>query len=59
MKKLTEEWKKDVYDRSNDVDPENKEDWYSLALGYALGKGKTPKFAIKFASHIRYKTELG
>lgn len=59
MDQITKEWKQDVYDRSDRVDPENGEDWYSLALGYALGKGHSPEFSIKFANYIRYETDFG
>lgn len=57
--KLTQEWKKEVFDNSDNVDPENSQDWYSLALGFALGKGCNPDDSHKFATHIRYNTDYG
>lgn len=35
------------------------EDWYSLSVGWALGKGLTSEEAHEFAYYIRYNTEMG
>lgn len=56
---LVKQWKEEVSDRAKEVDPNNKEDWYSLCLGWAIGKGLTPDDAYAFATYIRYKTNLG
>jgi hypothetical protein len=35
-----ESWKRDVWDRQSEVDPDNEtHDWRSLALGYFIGLG--------------------
>jgi len=49
----------EVHDDSNNIDPENELEWYSLTVGWAIGKGIKPKDAHGFASYIRYKTNLG
>lgn len=56
---LVTAFKIEVHDRSEEIDPENDEDWCSLTLGWAIGKGLSPDDALAFASHIRYHTELG
>lgn len=38
--------------------PSGTEDWYSLTVGWALGKGLTSEEAHEFASHIRYNTDM-
>lgn len=40
------------------IDPYNSEDWYSLALGWAIAKGISPEEAHEFAKLIRYYTDL-
>ena len=47
------------HNRSGEIDPGQKEDWYSLTLGRALGKGLPPVEAIEFARYIRYQTDMG
>lgn len=39
--------------------PSGTEDWYSLCVGWALGKGLNPVEAHEFAQHIRYNTNMG
>lgn len=56
---LEEQFKKEVNDRAEEVDPGQEEDWKSLTLGWAIAKGLSPQDAITFALHIRYHTELG
>ena len=34
-----ERWKKDVWDKQEDVDPDNELYWESLAFGYFIGLG--------------------
>lgn len=48
----------EVLHRKNIIDPYNSEDWYSLALGWAIAKGATPEEAHKFAKFIRYYTDI-
>lgn len=57
--KLIESFKKEVDDKARDIDQNNEYDWFSLTLGWALGKGLNPDLAFDFALHIRYHTELG
>ena len=38
--------------------PSGNEDWYSLCVGWALGKGLNPEEAHEFACHIRYNTDM-
>jgi hypothetical protein len=56
---LDQAFKTEVTDRKVDVDPGEKEDWFSLALGWAIAKGLRPENAHDFALHIRYHTDLG
>ncbi len=40
MRTQIEAWKKDVWDKQAEVDPDNEtHDWGSLALGYFIGLG--------------------
>ncbi len=41
------------------LDPNNEYDWYSITLGWAIGKGLTLDDAENFATYIRYQTDLG
>jgi hypothetical protein len=54
----TEEFKNEVSDRASEIDPDDSQDWYSLTLGWALGKGASPDEAHEFARLIRYRTDL-
>jgi len=56
---LTRMFKKEASDKSNRIDANNELDWYSLTLGWAIGKGLSPTRAINFALYIRYNTDLG
>jgi|WetSurMetagenome_2_1015567.scaffolds.fasta_scaffold897403_2 hypothetical protein len=49
---------KPISDKSEEIDPENELDWYSLTIGYLLAKGADPDDAAELASYIRYNTEL-
>lgn len=51
-------FKHEVIQRKNRVDPNNSEDWYSLALGWAIAKSMPPEEAHNFAKLIRYYSEL-
>ena len=39
MRTQIEKWKKDVWDKQKEVDPDNELYWSHLALGYFLGLG--------------------
>jgi len=49
---LITQWCKDVADHASEVDPGSEEDWGSLALGYALGKGLTPDEAHELCARL-------
>jgi hypothetical protein len=55
---LLDLFKAEVSDRSNQVDPEDMEDWHSLVLGWAIAKGMDPEKAREFATYVRYSTDL-
>lgn len=59
FEQLEHEFKLEVHDRAKDVDPSNEQDWLSLTLGWAMGKGLNPTDADNFAIYIRYHTRLG
>lgn len=54
-----DQFKAEIHDRAEEVDPSNEYDWWSLTLGWAIGKGMDPETAAEFATHIRYHTDLG
>lgn len=49
----------EVYDKAEEIDPSESQDWYSLALGWAIGKGLEPEAAHEFANQVIYDTEFG
>ena len=52
-------FKTEVDDKEQEIDPEKELDWYALTVGWAVGKGLTPKEAVDFSLYIRYHTNLG
>ena len=61
MRKITNfqtQFAREVIDNKKLIDPYNWEDWYSLALGWAIAKGVSPDEAHNFAKIVRYYTEL-
>lgn len=48
------EYKTNVCQKVEEVDPEFQHDWYSLCLGWAIGKGLKPSDAHEFAGHVSY-----
>jgi len=56
---ITIQFKSHVHNLAKQVDPQNDEDWQSLSIGFALGKGKSPEYAREFAMYLRYNTDLG
>lgn len=57
--RLTALWKAEVADRSSEIDSAGEHHWHTLCYGWALGKGVQPEEAYKFATYIRYDTDLG
>lgn len=55
---LALQFKSEVSNRAEEVDPEDERDWYALTLGWALAKGLAPAAAHEFARYIRYQTDL-
>jgi hypothetical protein len=45
-------WKEKVYEKENEIDPGQEEDWRSMALGFALALDYTPDEAEKFVNEI-------
>jgi hypothetical protein len=58
LQELVTLWKSQVYDKGEEIDPTNEQDWYSLAIGWALGKDLTPDEAHAFANHITFTARL-
>lgn len=56
---MQKEFKAEIHDQAEKVDPENELDWFALTLGFAIGRGMTIEAAREFALHIRYDTDLG
>lgn len=56
--KLLREFKKEVTDYSDSIDPEGEEHWKSLTIGWAVAKGLEPEAAREFAIYVRYRTDL-
>ena len=52
---LEQMFKTEVADRSEAIDEVKYLDWYSLALGWAIGKGLSPDEAHDFANHILHE----
>ena len=50
------QFKEDIWDRCDSIDPDSEYNWKSLTLGWALAKGMTPETAAEFARYIRYNT---
>lgn len=59
LEHYTKMFKTECHDRSKEIDYSQEQDWYSLTLGWAIGKGLEPEEAHDFALHIRYHTDLG
>lgn len=57
IKKFKSEFQEEVLTRISRVDPYKSEDWYSLALGWAIAKGIPPEIAHEFSKEVRYYTE--
>lgn len=56
MRTQIEQWKEDVWDKQEEVDPDNEYLWTSLALGYFLGLGMSIEDAEE---SVRLADKLG
>ncbi len=52
-------FKVEVSDKEQAIDPDKELCWRSLTVGWGLAKGMDPHSAAEFASYIRYHTDLG
>ena len=52
-------WNTDVYYKAKEIDPSNEQDWYSMSLGFFIGKGLSIKDAHELSTYIRYHTKWG
>jgi hypothetical protein len=59
LDKYVKEFQTQVSDRAHEVDPNDEEDWFSLTLGWAIGRGLKLEEAHAFASYIYHQTNLG
>lgn len=56
---IVKEFKAELHDRANLIDPENQRMWLDLTYGWAIAKGLDLDNAWDFALFIRYETDLG
>lgn len=59
MQSWAQQFRTEVWTKSNEIDPGDERDWRSLTLGWALGRGMNPKDADSFSRYIRYETDMG
>lgn len=55
---LVPEWNAEVYGKGEQIDPGNEFDWFSLAIGFAIGRGLNIDNARKFAFHVSYEINV-
>lgn len=55
---LYADFKKNVYDKSEVIDPDEELMWDSLFMGYALAKGFTPSQAHDMTIYARYTLHI-
>lgn len=48
-------WKEKVWDKEQEIDPNQEEDWGSMAVGFALALGFTPEESYKFMFKLSEK----
>lgn len=48
------EYKTQVCDQADEIDPDNSRDWHSMALGFFLGKGLSLEEANAHAHAVTY-----
>jgi hypothetical protein len=46
---LIAHYRADIVARGAQLDPDNEEDWESMALGYAIGRGWSVEDALEFS----------
>lgn len=51
---LYDEFYETVCKVSEDIDPTDNENWFSLSIGWAIAKGLIPEDARQFAQYARY-----
>jgi hypothetical protein len=56
---MEKKFHEEIDSKSEEIDPSEKEDWYSLTIGWAIGHGFDPEDSIAIATHIRYHTKMG
>ena len=49
---LVLKWKEQVFDRAEEVDPNNEMDWEDLAIGFFLGLGQSVEQAEELLSAV-------
>lgn len=49
---------RDVYQKAEEVDPGSLHDWFSLSLGYFLGRGASSEVAHELALDVRFHDNL-
>jgi hypothetical protein len=52
---IVEMWRVEIWEYDSLINPGNRYDWTSLAVGWALGKGYSDKQAFVIASKIQEK----
>lgn len=52
---LLQSWKRDIFDKADDVDPENEYIWDGVAIGYFIGKGQSIESAYRLMRLISNK----
>lgn len=45
-------WKERVYDVARKIDPDDQHEWETLAYGFFLARGYTPKEALELAIEV-------
>jgi len=49
---ILDSWLITVFNEAYEIDPDSELDWFSLAYGFALGKGLGPENARSFANSL-------
>ena len=52
-------YKAEVHDRTEEIDPDLMQDFFSLSLGWAIAKGLSISDAQEFALQVQYNTDMG
>jgi hypothetical protein len=54
MDELVTRWTREVWDKQEDVDPNNESRWGDLAMGFALGNSLSPDQAVDFELYVAH-----